>query len=90
MRSILWLRVGVVVLASASVAGAAPDSKTVRLWQAKCGSCHGEDGTAATTKGKEMGIRDARTATWQKTFTDDELRTAIRDGVKRTTPDGKK
>jgi mono/diheme cytochrome c family protein len=79
------------IMSCAAVASAAaPDAKTVRTWQAKCAPCHGDDGKAETKKGKEEAVRSMATAEWQKAFTDDELRKAIRDGIDRTTKDGVK
>ena len=69
--------------------GVARADKTERTWQAKCASCHGDDGKAQTAKGKEMGIRDLTTPAWQKELTDDQIRKGIEDGVD-TTKDGKK
>ncbi len=80
---------GLLVAVAAPVAAAAPDAKTERLWQAKCGSCHGDRGDGDTTKGKEMGIRSVATREWQAQFTDDQLRAAIKDGLKRASPEGK-
>ena len=59
------------------------DPATERLWKAKCGSCHGADGKAQTEQGKKMSIADMSTAAWQSEFTDDKIKAAIADGVKR-------
>jgi mono/diheme cytochrome c family protein len=72
----------------ALTATAAAD-KTERTWQAKCGSCHGDDGKAQTKKGQEMGMKDLTTAAWQKDHTDAQIQKAIEDGLDKTT-DGKK
>jgi mono/diheme cytochrome c family protein len=75
-----------IVLALSATAVA---DKTERTWQAKCGSCHGDDGKGQTKKGKEMGIQDMSKPDWQKAKTDADLQKAIEDGLDRTT-DGKK
>ncbi len=67
----------------------AGDPRAERTWRAKCASCHGDDGKGATEQGKKMGIRDMSQASWQKAFTDDQIKAAINDGVKRE-KDGKK
>jgi mono/diheme cytochrome c family protein len=72
-----------------ALAGLARADKTERTWQAKCGSCHGDDGKGQTAKGKEMGVADMTTAAWQKAATDEKMTKAINDGVD-TTKDGKK
>jgi mono/diheme cytochrome c family protein len=63
--------------------------KTERTWQAKCGSCHGDDGKAQTKKGQEMGMKDMTAAAWQKERTDAQIQKAIEDGLDKTV-DGKK
>ncbi len=85
MRASVWM----VLLLLPFRAGAEADPKTVRTWKAKCAACHGPDGKADTDQGRKMGMRSVATLEWQKSFTDDELRAATRDGIKRTTPDGK-
>jgi mono/diheme cytochrome c family protein len=77
------------VFCFAALATSARADKIERTWQAKCGSCHGDDGKAQTAKGKEMGIRDLTSAAWQKELTDEKMQKAIEDGVD-TTKDGKK
>jgi len=77
-----------ILLAVAFAAAARAADKTERTWQAKCASCHGDDGKAQTAKGKEMAIRDVTTAEWQKA-SDDDLQKSIENGVDRT-QDGKK
>ena len=66
----------------------ATDPKTERMWKAKCAPCHGADGKAETKEGAKMGMRSVTTADWQRSFTDEQLRATIRDGIKRT-QDGK-
>lgn len=58
------------------------DKKTERTWKAKCASCHGADGKAATDQGKKLGIPDYTDASFQKSKTDDQLKAAITNGVK--------
>jgi mono/diheme cytochrome c family protein len=60
----------------------AQDAKTERVWKAKCASCHGADGKAATEQGKKMAMRDVTTPEWQKEFTDAKIQEAIENGVK--------
>ncbi len=70
-------------LASAVSLAAEPDKKTMRTWKAKCASCHGADGKAQTDQGKKMHTQDMTTAEWQKSFTDEEIKKAILEGVNR-------
>ena len=62
---------------------AAADKKVERLWKSKCASCHGADGKAQTDQGKEQGVADMTTADWQKAFTDQQLKDATLNGLKR-------
>jgi mono/diheme cytochrome c family protein len=64
------------------------DKKISRTWKAKCASCHGEDGKAATEQGKKMGVRDMTSAQFWKETTDAKMKDAILNGVKQT-KDGK-
>lgn len=73
------IALAVVALATSSFAA---DKKVERMFGSKCGSCHGKDGKAQTEKGKQMQIRDLASAEVQK-LTDDEMKKAINDGVKR-------
>jgi len=84
MRKLSFVLFCLVALASSALA-----DKTERTWQAKCASCHGDDGKGQTAKGKEMGIKDMTIAAWQKEATDEKLQKGIEDGVD-TTVDGKK
>ena len=72
---------GMLVLSGA--AAAEPDAKTLRLWKAKCASCHGVDGKGATETGGKLGVPDMTTAAWQQKAADAKLKTSILDGVIR-------
>jgi mono/diheme cytochrome c family protein len=50
-------------------AGYKPDKKTKRLFEAKCATCHGDDGRAKTELGEEMGIADMTKAAYWKDLT---------------------
>ena len=56
-----------------------------RTWAANCSSCHGVDGKGATTKGKQMGIRDFSTVVWQNGTTDAKIKIAIVNGMQGLT-----
>jgi hypothetical protein len=60
----------------------AADKKVERLFNAKCASCHGKDGKAQTENGKKMNMRDMGSAELQK-LSDDDMKKAINEGVKR-------
>jgi outer membrane biosynthesis protein TonB len=65
-----------------------PDPKTVRLWGAKCASCHGDDGRGKTTQGEKAGIGDMTSASYWGNLDDARLRKAVSEGFTRE-KDGK-
>jgi mono/diheme cytochrome c family protein len=52
------------------------------VWNAKCKSCHGEDGKAKTKMGEKEKIPDMTNATWQKNHSDEKIRDYIVNGSK--------
>jgi len=72
----------VVTLGLAAMAQA-PDPKVVRAWKAKCAPCHGADGKGDTDQGKKMLVSDMTSKAWQSSQTDEQLKKAISDGVKK-------
>ena len=62
------------MLASGSAAYAADASA---LWAQHCASCHGKDGSGATTMGKKLGVKDY---TKEQSFSDAEAQKIILDG----------
>ena len=67
-----------------TLAWAQPNPQIDRVWRGKCAACHGADGKAQTDEGKKMAIADMSSAAWQTQLTDDKIKAAINDGVKRT------
>jgi len=86
-RSVAWFRRAAPLLIAFAVSGsalaAAPDQKTVRLWKSKCAACHGADGKGDSDQGKKMKVGNMATAAYQKSWTDDQLKKAILEGVKQ-------
>jgi len=78
MKSFVIMSMLVLALPAAA---ADKDPKTERLWKAKCASCHGVDGKAATEQGKKMSMHDISTPAWQKSFTDEKIKDVILNGV---------
>jgi mono/diheme cytochrome c family protein len=66
-----------------SMALAEPNPQIDRLWRGKCASCHGPDGKGQTEQGKKMAVGDMSTAAWQAELTDDKIKAAIGEGLKR-------
>lgn len=91
-NSSFWLLVGAFTLAGAASLpqqASAQDAKAVaRLWKSKCASCHGKDGKGDTKQGRKMGISDMTVPAWQKEITDEKMKKAMNDGIKRE-KDGK-
>ena len=46
-------------------------------WNQHCASCHGKDGSGATTMGKKLGVKDY---TKEQSFSDADAQKAIMDG----------
>jgi len=53
------------------------------IWDQRCKVCHGADGTGQTKKGRELKIRDFTKPRWQSHTTDDEIVTAITNGIRK-------
>ena len=65
-------------------AGYKPAKKVVRLFEAKCATCHGDDGRAKTELGKEMAVADMTKAAYWKDLTLEGARKSVLEGMKRT------
>ncbi len=89
MKKLSAVVIGLAALSFAGVASAAgADAKTARVYQAKCASCHGEDGKAETKKGKEMGLKSMASPEWQKGITDAKIKEVIAKGATAKGPGG--
>ena len=64
----IMLALGLIVAAPAWAD--APPPAALRMFKAKCSSCHGADGKAQTDQGKKLGIRDMSSAAWQSAHPD--------------------
>ena len=69
---------------SGPVSTASAGGDVARLWNQKCGSCHGKDGAAQTKKGQKMKVKDMTTAAWQKEVTDARIIKSMTDGITQT------
>lgn len=81
MKRFALLNVLLACVTYSFVANAA-DKKVERMFGSKCASCHGKDGKAQTEKGKQMQMRDLADPDFQK-LTDDQMKKAISEGLKR-------
>ena len=86
LRTTMTIACGLGAIALFSLArpaAAEPDAKIQRTWKAKCASCHGADGKAATEMGKKLEIPDMTTPAWQKKVSDEVMKKSINEGLKR-------
>ena len=60
------------------------NKKVKRLFEAKCASCHGDDGRGKTELGLEMGIADMTKAEYWKDLTLEVARKEVLEGLQRT------
>jgi mono/diheme cytochrome c family protein len=74
-----WMLVGLGVLLLAGGAARGADEATVKLYKAKCGSCHAADGSGTSVVGKALKLRDFRDPEAQK-ISDADLTTLIAKG----------
>lgn len=61
------------------------DDNAVALFKAKCASCHGEDGTGNTPPGKQLKVRNLRSAEVQRQ-PDAQLAVVIAKGKDKMPP----
>ena len=77
----LFASAGLIAASSIGQSAEAPAT-----WPQNCAACHGSDGAGHTKAGKMLGSKDLTDAAYQKSFTDDQAFTAIKEGLKA--PDG--
>ena len=75
----VWMTVAVGGLLLAGISAQGADEATVKLYQAKCASCHSADGSGTSVVGKALKVRDIRDAEVQK-ISDADLATLIAKG----------
>ena len=73
----------ILVLAVTSAALASMSAAEVQEnWTKNCASCHGKDGKGDTKAGKKAEVKDLTDATYQGTFTDEQMSKQIKEGMK--------
>jgi mono/diheme cytochrome c family protein len=77
MKQLAVIALCCLIAAPAAFAGGGPDGAAI--YKSKCAMCHGPDGAGQTAMGKNMKLRDLRSAEVQKQ-TDVELAKWIADG----------
>ncbi len=64
------------------IAGFACAADVQENWTKNCASCHGKDGKGETKAGKKAEVRDLTDATYQASFTDEQMFKQIKEGLK--------
>ena len=75
----VWMTVALGGLLLAGISAWGADEATVKLYQAKCASCHAADGSGTTVVGKALKLRDIRDPEVQK-ISDADLTALIAKG----------
>ena len=75
----VWMALGLCGLLMAGISARGADEATVKLYQAKCASCHAADGSGTSVVGKALKVRDFRDPEAQK-ISDADLTTLIAKG----------
>jgi mono/diheme cytochrome c family protein len=77
MRALKIIPIAAIVFSSLALAS----DPGQRPFNAKCASCHGKDGKGQTEQGKAKHVRDLTDPAVQAALTDDQIATAIVDGI---------
>ncbi|MBI2813992.1 MAG: c-type cytochrome [Opitutae bacterium] len=80
-KSSLFAAACALTVTATLAAGDAP-AGTRQYWEEHCASCHGVDGKADTKAGKKIGAINFTDPQSQARFTDEQMFTAIKEGVK--------
>ncbi len=51
-------------------------------WEKHCASCHGKDGKGETKAGRKADVKNLTDATYQASFTDEQMFKQIKEGMK--------
>ena len=81
---------GIAAIGIAAYASGTQETHPSELFKQYCAKCHGEDGTAQTTKGKLLKARNFTDAEWQADKTNAELIKTVTEGKDDMPPFGKK
>jgi mono/diheme cytochrome c family protein len=52
------------------------------VYAQNCAKCHGKDGAGHSKAGRMLKVKDLTDATYQKTFTDDQIAQDLKNGLK--------
>ena len=51
-------------------------------WEKHCASCHGKDGKGETKAGRKADVKNLTDATYQASFTDEQMFKQVKEGMK--------
>ena len=85
MTSSILRALGLAVVAGVLLAPAvrAEEPDAAKIFKTQCAFCHGKQGTPLPALAKQ-GVRDFADPEWQKSTSDEELQTVIKEGTKGT------
>src|SRR5438477_4940441 len=66
----------------AAFAGACLAAEVKENWEKHCASCHGKDGKGETKAGRKADVKNLTDATYQASFTDEQILKQIKEGMK--------
>ncbi len=64
------------------LAGSACAADLQENWTKNCAACHGKDGKGETKAGKKAEAKDLTDAKYQASFTDEQMTSQIKEGMK--------
>ena len=75
---VVFCAVAVLAISTSRNVSAAGDARSV--YNARCASCHGRDGRAASARAKREHARDMTSGEWQDSVSDERLYNSISNG----------
>lgn len=81
---------GIAAIGIAAYAAGTPEPHPSELFKQYCAKCHGEDGKAGTTKGRQLKARNFTDAEWQADQSNSDLIKSVTGGKGDMPPFGKK
>src|SRR5205823_11828518 len=73
----------IVIAACLAIGAAALGAAEVKEnWEKPCDSCHGKDGKGETKAGRKADVKNLTDATYQASFTEEQILKQIKEGMK--------
>jgi len=77
------------LLLALPLSAAAQPSDGAEVWHRHCVTCHGDDGRGQTEQGRKLFVPDLTRKDWQSSRSDEQIRSAIREGSESGMPEFK-